>query len=535
MPNTGDAASLRPAPVVAVILAVDLVAVDLSSLPVWTLGPSSQFSRLRGDHLLPSAAEPAAGTTAKGYGHRRGIGARSLHKNLATVTDTRRAHGKAALHRICTALLLTALVCPWTTRASQTRQRAPRVGGCAASPASALMRQVAMLSTEAGSMKPKKKRKLVAGDAGLSSGVRERLTAGDGGTTGKKRRRQAHGENPVGGEGKAEEDGAWARAGGGFGALFKDKMKKKESAGNSVIGGVQNHTPAVQADVLKKKQKKNKRRSERRKAKEKREREREGGRFSVAETGGSGAHDIPNGAKLTGGGRYPFETDYNDHFETSLAAYRDIAPILDLYAQRLGKTRSQLRIYDPYFCAGAMVSHLQSLGFSNVHNTNTDCYRVWAERRTPDYDVLLTNPPFSGTHKERCLRQCVAMKKGWIVLLPSYCATKNYMAQAVQGQGEDQVFFAVPRTRYAFQHPEGTGKDDSPFFSLWFVGLGAHSAHVYREYLQKHNGGGKDGGLGLTLARKVSDLVAHKTAGVSTAKRLNPRQRAALKKKKFAP
>ena len=129
-------------------------------------------------------------------------------------------------------------------------------------------------------MKPKKKRKLVAGDAGLSSGVRERLTAGDGGTTGKKRRRQAHGENPVGGEGKAEEDGAWARAGGGFGALFKDKMKKKESAGNSVIGGVQNHTPAVQADVLKKKQKKNKRRTERRKAKEKRERERGGALFS---------------------------------------------------------------------------------------------------------------------------------------------------------------------------------------------------------------------------------------------------------------
>ena len=400
------------------------------------------------------------------------------------------------------------------------------------------MRQVAMLSTEAGSMKPKKKRKLVAGDAGLSSGVRERLTAGDGGTTGKKRRRQAHGENPVGGEGKAEEDGAWARAGGGFGALFKDKMMKKESAGNSVIGGVQKHIKhrwRVQADDLKKKKKKEKKKKlHTGLAGDGATQEEAGGRFSVAETGGSGAHDIPNGAKLTGGGRYPFETDYNDHFETSLAAYRDIAPILDLYAQRLGKTRSQLRIYDPYFCAGAMVSHLQSLGFSNVHNTNTDCYRVWAERRTPDYDVLLTNPPFSGTHKERCLRQCVAMKKGWIVLLPSYCATKNYMAQAVQGQGEDQVFFAVPRTRYAFQHPEGTGKDDSPFFSLWFVGLGAHSAHVYREYLQKHNGGGKDGGLGLTLARKVSDLVAHKTAGVSTAKRLNPRQRAALKKKKFA-
>ena len=116
-----------------------------------------------------------------------------------------------------------------------------------------------MLSTEAGSMKPKKKRKLVAGDAGLSSGVRERLTAGDGGTTGKKRRRQAHGENPVGGEGKAEEDGAWARAGGGFGALFKDKMMKKESAGSSVIGGVQKrikHRWRVQEDDLNKLKKK---------------------------------------------------------------------------------------------------------------------------------------------------------------------------------------------------------------------------------------------------------------------------------------
>ena len=95
----------------------------------------------------------------------------------------------------------------------------------------------------------------------------------------------------------------------------------------------------------------------------------------------------------------------------------------------------------------------------------------------PEYDVLVTNPPFSGTHKEKCLKQCVAMKRGWLVLLPSYCATKSYMGQALFGVGasggkprgkegnertadshsrlESGVFYAVPSTRYEFQHPEG--------------------------------------------------------------------------------
>ena len=115
------------------------------------------------------------------------------------------------------------------------------------------------------------------------------------------------------------------------------------------------------------------------------------------------AREVQGGCEMQGGGRggkktsekrkhaselsHPFKADYNDHFETSLQAYTDIAPLLDLYAAKLGKTRKTLVIYDPYFCAGSTVSYLNELGFAIVHNTNTDCYKVWQHQQTPMYDV----------------------------------------------------------------------------------------------------------------------------------------------------
>ena len=50
--------------------------------------------------------------------------------------------------------------------------------------------------------------------------------------------------------------------------------------------------------------------------------------------------------------------------------------MLELYASKIGKTRGTLGIYDPYYCAGGMLQHLARLGFTNVHNTNQDCYKV---------------------------------------------------------------------------------------------------------------------------------------------------------------
>lgn len=54
--------------------------------------------------------------------------------------------------------------------------------------------------------------------------------------------------------------------------------------------------------------------------------------------------------------KHPFPTEYGDHFETPLQAYRDVEGALALLAKRLGKKRKHLRIWDPYVSAEASMS-----------------------------------------------------------------------------------------------------------------------------------------------------------------------------------
>jgi hypothetical protein len=67
------------------------------------------------------------------------------------------------------------------------------------------------------------------------------------------------------------------------------------------------------------------------------------------------ANKDPNPSRTTSGGpacgakadgkwgqdvQHPFETDYNDHFETSFEAYSDISAVLELYASKWMRGRS---------------------------------------------------------------------------------------------------------------------------------------------------------------------------------------------------
>ena len=56
---------------------------------------------------------------------------------------------------------------------------------------------------------------------------------------------------------------------------------------------------------------------------------------------------------------YPFQVDDDDdHCETSPEAYEDVEEMLGALAEKLGKTRAELAIYDPYFCTGQVVQNL---------------------------------------------------------------------------------------------------------------------------------------------------------------------------------
>lgn len=129
---------------------------------------------------------------------------------------------------------------------------------------------------------------------------------------------------------------------------------------------------------------------------------------------------------------HPFPTDPLDHAETPLRAYADVAPLLHLVAGKLGKSASALRIYDPYYCAGSMRAHLASLGFTSVYNACEDFYARLASGTVPEFDVLVTNPPFSGDHIERLLAFCCGIPQPWLILMPQYIFNKPFFWRLVR-------------------------------------------------------------------------------------------------------
>lgn len=83
----------------------------------------------------------------------------------------------------------------------------------------------------------------------------------------------------------------------------------------------------------------------------------------------------------------------------------------------------------------------------------------------------------------------------------------------------------VPESKYSFDHPEGTGHSDSPFSGVWYVQCGSHTEAVFQGATAENRGG-------VSVLRSLDELG--QAGAVTTARRLNPRQRKALKKKRSA-
>lgn len=260
--------------------------------------------------------------------------------------------------------------------------------------------------------------------------------------------------------------------------------------------------------------------------------------------------------------QWSFEVDYNDHFETPVEAFVDLLPCLKALAAKLQppKDIKDLILYDPYWCQGRMSSHLEGLGVRRVINDNRDFYadiaaEEAAQVRTsasntslehygpagtrppglPVYDILVTNPPYSGEHKSKLLAfltSPIAADKPFALLLPAYTAGKAYWRTYLTtnralpsrninrpGQSHNPTEHAqhecylLPATSYQYTHPEGTGKDAPPFFSAWFLGRfpSISSLRATQPSSAKYS-----------LVGAVSDLVQR---GHVVEKRLNPKQR----------
>lgn len=111
---------------------------------------------------------------------------------------------------------------------------------------------------------------------------------------------------------------------------------------------------------------------------------------------------------------------------------------------------------------------MKEIGYENVYNECEDFYEKIKLNQTPNYDVLITNPPYSGNHVEKILRFCVENKKPWFLLLPNWAYTKEYyLASLKVSEPWSHPFFLIPDERYIYYTP--TLEKTSPFISFWYI------------------------------------------------------------------
>lgn len=185
--------------------------------------------------------------------------------------------------------------------------------------------------------------------------------------------------------------------------------------------------------------------------------------------------------------QFPYTTDPDDHCESPAVAYQDILPILKkLTTTNNLKDSFNLRIYDPYYCNGSVISNLAQIGFPNVYNQKEDCYKTWSQSDAtqpyPAHDVLVTNPPYSEDHIQRLVHHVTSTTGGrtgteaWCLLMPNFVHKKDYFAAIVQ-KGKCEPFYLVPKKRYVYIPPKDfrekkesdVHKKSSPFVSMWYV------------------------------------------------------------------
>ena len=163
---------------------------------------------------------------------------------------------------------------------------------------------------------------------------------------------------------------------------------------------------------------------------------------------------------------YPYTVNEDDHCETPVEAYSDIASLLNRLAVSIGKTDEKLKIYDPYHCEGSVIARLATIGFGNVYNEKEDFYASILNNEVPEYDVLVTNPPYSSEHMKKLLRFCAESKKPWFLLLPNYVYMKDYYNPSLIGQ---KPFYVAPKKRYLYTTPKVCSSAHGDYFQIHLI------------------------------------------------------------------
>lgn len=107
---------------------------------------------------------------------------------------------------------------------------------------------------------------------------------------------------------------------------------------------------------------------------------------------------------------------------------------------------------------------------------NEDFYEKISAESVPEFDILITNPPFSGAHVSKLIEYLSGCGRPWALLMPSYVAKKDFYVHMVS-ESENKPFYVVPKKRYVFYTPKGVNRGSkrfnkrgrtSPYVTIWY-------------------------------------------------------------------
>jgi len=113
-------------------------------------------------------------------------------------------------------------------------------------------------------------------------------------------------------------------------------------------------------------------------------------------------------------------------------------------------------IWSPFFCDGKQKDYFEEMGYNIIHE-DKDFFSY-----TPDYDIIVDNPPFS-KWKEVCKRLKQLDKPFIIIAFP-----KVFLLKGFTNLFKDHLQIIIPNKRPTFSHLINPKEGYTPPFGVWY-------------------------------------------------------------------
>ena len=143
----------------------------------------------------------------------------------------------------------------------------------------------------------------------------------------------------------------------------------------------------------------------------------------------------------------------NDEYYTPKYIWEDILHYLD-------PTKLYL---DPFYADGSSINNLNELGI-NCIGLNIDYFDAL---RSLDYDIILTNSPFSKPILTEFLYNLSALDKPFIIILPITKIFSKYFKTSFRQYKHIQII--IPKSRLKFIDPTRPNNRSNPSFVCCYV------------------------------------------------------------------